>query len=141
MLYTLNRDHLAADPAVALTRLRSALLGRMIGELESWEIKPIHASLFGSAARGDGDTSSDIDIFMVRPQGTHEDDEQWRSQINSLTDAVLKWTGNHAGISEVSKSDVTRFARERPPIVEDLERDALPLVGSPVTDLFSRTKR
>lgn len=139
MLYTLNRDHLAADAAIALIRLRSALIERITQELGNWETKPTHASVFGSAARGDGDTTSDVDIFIVRPAGTDEEDETWRSQINTLSDSILSWTGNHAGISEVRDSDVARLGRERPPIVEELEKDALPLLGPPADKLFSRT--
>lgn len=141
VLYTLNRDHLAADAAVALTRLRSALIERTREALGSWEIKPTHASMFGSAARGDGDTASDIDVFIVRPADTDEEDEKWRSQINTLSDSILRWTGNHAGISEVQDSDVARLRRERPPIVEELERDAVPLLGPPASELLSRTRR
>ena len=141
VLYTLNRDHLAATAAVALTRLRSALIERIREELGNWEIKPTHASMFGSAARGDGDTASDIDVFIVRPADTDEEDEKWRSQINTLSDSILRWTGNHAGISEVQDSDVARLRRERPPIVEELERDAVPLLGPPASELLSRTRR
>lgn len=141
LLYTLNRDHLAAGPAIALTRLRSTLIEKIKDELAQWKIKPRHASLFGSAARGDGDTESDIDIFLVRPPGTDEEDVLWRSQINSLCESIYKWTGNRAGSSEVRSADVTRLRRERPPIVKELESDGIPLVGQSATELFSSKRR
>ena len=50
MLYTLNRDHLAAEPIITLTRLRSILIERLREHLSAWEVQPIHASMFGSAA-------------------------------------------------------------------------------------------
>jgi hypothetical protein len=42
---------------------------------------------------------------------------------------VLAWTGNHAGLSEISETDTRRLRRERPPIVEELGRDAITIAG------------
>src|SRR5690606_38278746 len=63
LLYSLNRGHLAAEPVLALVNLRQRLIDFLRLELEGWSIQPKHASLFGSAARGDGDSASDIDLF------------------------------------------------------------------------------
>jgi len=141
LLYTLNRDHLATDAVLSLIRLRSTLVERIKSRFQSWEIQPAHASIFGSAARGDGDTASDIDIFVVRPKGIDGENEHWRDQINTLADSVLQWTGNHAGISEVPQADVARLKKERPPIVEELARDSILLVGPSASELFSSKRR
>ncbi len=137
-LYTLNRDHLAADAIVTLARLRSILIDRIKEHLASWEIQPAHASMFGSAARGDGDTASDIDIFIVRPRGVDEEDTRWRSQINALADGVLSWTGNHASISEIPEADLARLRRERPPVVENVEKDGITLLGEPASNILRK---
>jgi hypothetical protein len=42
---------------------------------------------------------------------------------------VRRWTGNHAGVSEVGEDELTRLAAERPPVVAELERDAVTLAG------------
>jgi predicted nucleotidyltransferase len=139
-LYSLNRDHLAAEAIISLTRLRSSLVSRIKEQLASWEIQPVHASLFGSAARGDGDTASDIDIFVVRPKGVDEEDTKWRSQLDELADAVRSWTGNHAGISEIPGSELARLRRERPPVAEDVERDGITLFGEPASTLLRRRR-
>lgn len=68
VLYTLNRDHLLAGPLLALTESRTAFLDRLRSHVQSWRIAPVHASLFGSVARGDGDENSDIDVLVVRPR-------------------------------------------------------------------------
>ncbi len=65
-LYTFNREHLAAPALEQLAGIRSELERRLRTEIAEWEIAPTHASIFGSAARGDGDNSSDIDVFVVR---------------------------------------------------------------------------
>ena len=139
-LYSLNRDHLAAEPIITLTRLRSILINRIKEQLARWSIPPAHASLFGSAARGDGDTMSDIDILLVRPKGVDEEDTRWRSQLDELADAVRAWTGNHAGISEIPERDLARLRRERPPVVQDVERDGVTLVGEPAAALLRRRR-
>ncbi|HET9309817.1 MAG TPA: nucleotidyltransferase domain-containing protein [Actinomycetota bacterium] len=106
----------------------------------SWEIQPVNASMFGSTARGDGDTTSDIDLFVVRPSGVDEDDAQWRSQIDAVADAVLAWTGNHASIAEIPEADVARLRRERPPVVEELVKDGITLVGESTANILRKPR-
>jgi len=141
VLYTLNRDHLAAPAAVMLAGLRGTLLERLRETVANWETPPAQASLFGSVARGDGDTSSDIDLFIVRPSDVEEEDVRWRDQLDALARDVARWTGNHAGISEASQDDVARLAAERPPIVGDLERDSITLAGPDARRLLGSATR
>jgi predicted nucleotidyltransferase len=102
-LYSLNREHLAAPAVEQLMGLRDELVRRLAQEIASWSVPVVHASLFGSAARGEGDVTSDIDLFVVRPRPVDQDDATWRSQLDRLATEVLAWTGNHAGISEVGE--------------------------------------
>jgi predicted nucleotidyltransferase len=139
-LYTLNREHLGAPAVELLASIRTELERRLCAEVAEWEIAPAHVSIFGSAARGDGDTRSDIDIFVVRPPGVDEDDPGWREQLGRLTDHVLDWTGNDAAISEVSAADLRRLRRERPPVVDELRRDAITLIGPTPTELLRASK-
>lgn len=60
-------------------------------------------SVYGSTARGDGDESSDVDLFIVRPDGVDEESGRWREQIAELERAVRAWSGNSAAISELGK--------------------------------------
>lgn len=141
LLYTLNRDHIAAEAVLLLASLRSRFFVRLKDAVRGWPLQPIHASVFGSAARGDGDVESDIDLYIVRPKGIDEDDEQWRAQIDQLAKDVESWTGNHAGIVEVPESDVRRLRREQPPVVQELERDSVVLAGTPVAELLGTRRR
>jgi hypothetical protein len=65
-VHELNRDHVAAGVAVALAGLRLELWRRLRAELAGWDPPPLYAAVFGSAARGDGDAASDIDLLLVR---------------------------------------------------------------------------
>jgi len=135
-LYTFNRQHLAAPAVELLAEVRTELERRLRAEVAVWEIAPVHVSLFGSAARGDGDTESDIDIFIVRPRDISAEEPRWREQLARLSDHVLAWTGNDAGLSEVSEVDIRRLRRERPSIVEALGQDAITITGLTATDLL-----
>lgn len=141
LLYTLNRDHIAAEAVLILASLRSRFFSRLKDAVRAWSLQPVHVSVFGSAARGDGDVDSDIDLFIVRPNDIGEDDERWRAQIDRLAKDVEGWTGNRAGVAEVSQADVRRLKRDRPPIARELESDALVLTGAPVSELFGRRRR
>lgn len=136
ILYRFNRRHLAAPAIEQLTDMRRAFLARLADTFRAWEPPPLHASVFGSAARGDGDSSSDIDLFVVRSADVPEEDPAWRGQIESLTADVRDWTGNHANVVEVSASALADLGRRRPAVIAGLEADALTLVGPEASVLF-----
>jgi len=132
LMHTLNRDHLAAPAVEALATMRSDLLRRLRTALSSWSPPAVHASLFGSTARGDGDVDSDIDIFVVRPDPVDEEDPRWREQRERLAADVLTWTGNHAALVESSEGQLSEMARSGAPILDALRRDAISLGGTPL---------
>jgi hypothetical protein len=108
-------------------------------ELEAWEIPPLHASLFGSAARGDGDARSDIDLFIVRPKEVNQEDPRWREQLSTLESKISRWTGNRAAALDIPESDVDRLLAEDRPIVAELRADAIALAGLPIATLLIGT--
>lgn len=140
LLYTLNRDHLAAPAVSVLAGMRGELLRRLQEVIEGWNVKPIHVSIFGSAARGEGNTESDIDLFVVRPDDVSRDDPSWRRQLDQLADQVVRWTGNHAGIAEVRKSEVKQLRRENPPIAKELRSDAITVSGPEIKKLLGSSR-
>jgi|ERR1700689_1455451 hypothetical protein len=139
-LYTLNRQHLAAPAVEALALIRTELLARLRQALSTWSTSPVHASLFGSAARGDGDQDSDIDIFIVRPAGVDAEDATWNAQLRDIGEAVLAWSGNHAGIIDFAERDLAQMREENPPVLGDLQRDGIDLAGTPLRELLERVR-
>lgn len=139
-LYTLNRRHLAAPAVETLALIRTELLKRLRDALSTWSIPPVHASLFGSAARGDGDIDSDIDIFIVRPAGVDTEAPAWEAQLRSLGEAVLAWTGNDAGIIDFAERDIEQMRDESPPVLGGLQRDGIDLAGVPLRDLLGTAR-
>lgn len=135
-LYSLNRRHVAAPAVDLLVGLREELVRRLSEAITSWSVPAVHASLFGSAARGDGDVSSDVDVFVVRPQGVDADDPTWRSQVDQLAVDVLAWTGNHAGISEVGEGDIRTVRRSD--AGQSIRAEGITLAGKTVDKLLGR---
>jgi predicted nucleotidyltransferase len=135
-LYILNREHLAAAPVAALVAMRATLLDRLTAELSDWPTAPIQASLFGSAARGDGDTSSDIDLLVVRPDKLSVEDPDWRDRLDSLAPLVHRWTGNQLAILELTDRELEEMGVHRPTLVAELRSDAVTLVGPDLRTLL-----
>jgi hypothetical protein len=137
LLYVLNREHLAAPLVESLAGLRAELFERIRRHIASWQVPPLSATVFGSAARGDGDISSDVDVFLVRPVAVDPDDLQWRRQVSELSTAIMRWTGNDASMIEVSARGARAMSERAEPVAVELVRDAVPLAGAPVADVLS----
>jgi len=75
--------------AVALLDLRGRLFERIRQQLKQWPMPPAAAAVFGSAARGDGDPASDIDVLVVRPENVDETDRLWAGAVDDLARSIL----------------------------------------------------
>ena len=135
-LYSLNRDHLAASAVLELVSLRRRLIDRLREQLAAFKPRPRFAALFGSTARGDGNAASDIDLFVVRPDTVAEDDPRWLGQIESLEQAVRRWTGNRLSVSEIAEDELRQAIAEERPIIVELREDAVPLIGRSINSYF-----
>jgi predicted nucleotidyltransferase/DNA-binding transcriptional ArsR family regulator len=153
-VHELNRDHVAAPVAQILADLRLELWRRLRGSLAGWQPKPIYASVFGSAARGDGGPDSDVDILLIHPPFagelqlpnsvletlvdlvtapmSPEGEERWLAQIDALHLDVLRWTGNAAQVLDVSFHEWRHHAE--PALLDAVRSDSIVLAG---VDLFS----
>ncbi len=127
--YRLNRSHLAAPHIIGLAGLRAELLGRLRTRLGQWELPPVYAALFGSAARGDMRTGSDIDLLVVRPDEVDPDDDRWVEQISDLTSDVAGWTGNDTRPLECGDTETRRALRRGAPVLEAVKAEGIHLHG------------
>jgi predicted nucleotidyltransferase len=158
-VHELNRDHIAASVADALAELRPELWRRLREELSHWRPRPLYASVFGSAARGDGDESSDIDLLLVHPpfpgekkppranvrlssqvsealaefsavSGEIKAAQQWEEQVDRLRLLVQAWTGNALQVVDVSFQDWRYPQSDSEPLFTEVERDGIELMKS-----------
>lgn len=111
-LHTLNRRHLAARAIEQLADLRTVLLERLRENVAAWEVPAERVVLFGSAARGSGNETADIDLLVVRPDVVAVDDQTWRNQLYQLSIAVEEWTGNRADIIEHTPAEFAALGQD-----------------------------
>jgi predicted nucleotidyltransferase len=164
-VHELNRDHVAAEVAVLLSGLRNVLWQRLRDALVTWRPSPLFACVFGSAARGDGDESSDIDLLLVHPPfpgekkpgrmspslrsqitdalgqfavSSAEPDaaERWAGQIDRLREQVEAWTGNALQVVDLSFHDWRHPAEQHRRLLAEIDRDGVELVKAPALRLW-----
>jgi predicted nucleotidyltransferase len=105
-LFRLNPDHVLAPCVIALATARDLLIERLRAEIATWSLPPVAALMFGSAARGDGDAESDVDVLLVR-SGAVADRDEWGRQVDRLAERVRAWTGNHLGVVQLAPAALT----------------------------------
>ena len=124
LMVNLNRDHLAAEALIALVATRARLVERLADALAGWD-DLAGAWLFGSAARGDGGSESDIDVVLVA--GRSIDTDRWEHQTVRLITQVRAWTGNPVQLVEHTRRTFATLVRDRNPLVAALRTEGLPL--------------
>jgi predicted nucleotidyltransferase len=134
--YLLNRDHVAADAIVALTRVRTTIIDRITDALSHWSPEPAHASLFGSFARGEATTTSDIDILVVVGPAGAADQNARAAQIDQLSADVLRWTGNRGQIVDATPDILAAMIAAEDPLLTSWRADHIHLMGTRLLDLL-----
>lgn len=130
ILYVVNNDHLALPALLALSGLRTALINALADRVQTWKRPAEGLMLFGSVARGDSTPHSDVDVLVIRPDDTAEDDEQWTQQVAELARAIERWTGNPASVIEYTPDGLRAADAERLPLLRELRREAVSVTGS-----------
>jgi predicted nucleotidyltransferase len=132
-LFVLNREHLAAGAVESLTTLRQQLWTRIAEHARAWSHPPLAVVAFGSAARGDGDTASDIDLLVVRPSTASDDDSAWQEDVTDLAARVGIWTGNPCEVLDRSEDELVTMATHGERLLTEIRRDGRAIVGSLTT--------
>jgi predicted nucleotidyltransferase len=157
VVHELNRDHLAAPAADVLAGIRTELWRRLREALTDWDVKPVYACVFGSAARRDGGSESDIDLMVVHPAFPGEKrlprrekslgvaigdamptalsqplprgaEDEWYAQLDELRAQVQRWTGNMLQVLDLSIWQQTNLAKTDPSLSAEITRDAVTIV-------------
>lgn len=129
LLYALNPLHLAADAVMQLTGLRGVFFDGLRAEIGEWEVRPVHASLFGSTARGDSRADSDVDILLIRSEQIAEDELRWAGQTALLSRHIVELTGNRAQLYDIDLAGLRNHIRAGESLVAAWQRDSLTLYG------------
>ncbi|NYE02107.1 putative nucleotidyltransferase [Kineosphaera limosa] len=126
--YSLNREHVLTEPLLAAANGRATAISRIRERIEGWTLPAQHAVLFGSAARREGDASSDVDLLIVpQAEGAHQDD-LWSTQILELVTAVRRWTGNSCDVVTLSPKEWSDLSDSDEPFAVEIRREGMDLL-------------
>lgn len=123
--YLLNRDHVAAPAVDVLAGLRGEVLRRMRAHVSHWAPPPMVVGVFGSFARREGDSLSDIDVLVVR-----NGSEANADQAGELAGAVRVWTGNDVHVVDLTIDDLSRMVQAEEPILASWKAEMVPVMGT-----------
>lgn len=119
-VYTINEAHYATPPLRTLLDPFAALKRVISDAVVADDLAVI---LFGSVARGDATTDSDVDLAVLAPAG-------WTGRTD-LEDTVRAHLGNDCDILTFTPEEFARLATNGDePVVHDILTDGVVLLGS-----------
>jgi predicted nucleotidyltransferase/HEPN domain-containing protein len=141
VLYALVREHVAAEPLMALSELDDALMRRLGERISQLEHPPVAVAVYGSFARRQARADSDIDVLVVRPTGTDEEDERWRSTVGQIRATARRLSGNRVEIMEVAQDEVRDVVHSSRPLWQSIAREARLVHGTSLEELYAAMAR
>lgn len=118
--YSLNKEHLLAPAIHAIRAARHELLERIRTRVTAWDTD-VTCILFGSAARNEMNTESDIDLLFL----VHRPSDALDSAISELCDDIFTWCGNSANALVLMRDDVDDEA-----LIREILDEGIALTGS-----------
>jgi predicted nucleotidyltransferase len=134
-LFRLVRENLAAQTIVELANLSRTCMGELAKEADRLIPLAVNVTVFGSFARGQARTDSDIDVLVVRGSAIDDDDERFLDRLGMFTDRIGELTGNPVNLVEVGESEVPALLKSRRPLWRDVISDGVLLSGLPLSSL------
>jgi predicted nucleotidyltransferase len=134
ILYSLVADHVATEPLMMLSNLPARFVERMAHEIAALDPRPASVGAYGSFARNEAGRDSDIDLLVVRPRDTADDDD-WAAVVEAVRAQARRLSGNHIDILEVGQAEVPRLLRAKRPLWREIVRDFRLIYGFPLQDM------
>ena len=140
VLVKLVPEHLAARAVLMLADLRHAFLEELSESARHLDPAPANVTLFGSFARGEDDTRSDIDVIVVRPSSIDADDETWAKSIARWETHVRRISGNAVNCIEIGEGEAAKLMKSRRPLWQAIRREGILLQGESLADIGAATR-
>lgn len=129
-MYSANRSHILWSAVEVAMNARQELNRRIAAFADASAPEGVTVALYGSVARGDSTTKSDVDLLVVFPDAVTLDGRD--EFVTGLRDSVQLWTGNDAQVYDVTETALARQREEADPIVDSWARDGIIVFGNSV---------
>lgn len=138
-VYRLNRDHVLAASVLTAAGARAEFFTRLTQACERLSPSVTSAALFGSTARRESGTESDVDLLLVIENDAVRT-EAWEHQLRHLEDDVLAWTGNGLECMTLAHARLREAVRSEEPIVREWQEEAVTLTGVALQTLIQEMR-
>lgn len=128
--YRLNREHLLAEPILAAIEARSTLRTRIRNHVSGWALPARRVVLFGSAARDDADSESDVDLLIIPENSSALAQDAWHGQVLDLVTAVRRWTGNECDVVSLTAQEWADASSRHEALPQAIGRDGIVLLDT-----------
>lgn len=141
MVYRPETNHLLWPAVEALVEAADGFMERLQGAIESLVLTSLgpgpqpSIGFFGSVARREDSSDSDLDIVLVV---SDEQDERLPAVVEELTDAAVQWTGNDCAVAEMTRTRLREMVDARDPFVASLVADTRTFTGPDVREMIWR---
>lgn len=127
--YSLNQEHVLAGALQAVIEAPAVLRRRITGTVAAWRVPALLVVLFGSWARGEAHATSDVDLLVLHPPLREDQIDIWEAQVADLAADIRRWSGNDVDLLTFDPEDWREHRARRDPLVAEVDRDAIVLVG------------
>ena len=138
-LFGFVHDHLASQAIALLARARERVIHELGQTAAALDPAPVSVIVFGSLARGDADTHSDIDVVVVRPEALDEDDDRWRRALEDWCNNAERLTGNSIEVLEIAEPEIAERLSGSGVVWRDVTRDGVTVFGAAIEQLRGTT--
>jgi len=129
-LFRLVREHVATQAVLELAGVRSTALRQLREAASTITPEPLSVVVFGSFARGEADSESDIDVVIVRAETDDGDDKRWSDSLESWRRRARGITGSNIEVLETSAREAAGKLRGRSDLWRDIRRDGVIIYGA-----------
>jgi predicted nucleotidyltransferase len=134
-LVRLARDNEAARAVLALAGLRETVIAQLRLTAESIEPRPASLVVFGSFARGEAHSRSDLDVLVVRAADVRDGDERWLDSLGWWSDQASRIAGNPVNLLEGTLDELPRLLDRERTVWRDIASHGIVLAGADILQL------
>ncbi len=138
-LVSLERENQVARLLLALQDVRRTVIERFQATASMIQPAPASLVLFGSFARDEARTGSDIDVLAVRAAGVGPDDGRWIDSLGRWSESATRIAGNPVRVVIAGAGELPRLLRRPSSIWRAAASEGVVLAGTPLADVPTAT--